>query len=63
MSEIPTGSPNTHPAGSVIVGYPATAAGDELLPEDESPLTRSVIPAGPFVRAISASSLKDGSAR
>ena len=60
---MPTGRPKTHPAGSVIVGYPATAAGDELLPENESPLTRSVMWAGPFVRTIERVELVSGKHR
>jgi hypothetical protein len=33
MNEMPTGSPKICPAGTVMFGAPATAAGDELSPE------------------------------
>ena len=50
--EIPTGSPATNPAGTVICGYPATAAGCEHIPDAyESPLTGSLSHAGPVVGA------------
>src|SRR5580692_5084993 len=57
-NEIPTGSaPNANPAGTVTLGYPATAAPLELCPAALSPFTRSVTHAGPPVGATSASSL------
>src|ERR1700682_673001 len=31
-NEIPTGKPNTNPAGTLMFGYPATAAGADLPP-------------------------------
>ena len=42
-------------AGTVMLGYPATAAALELPPASWSPATRSVIQAGPPVGATSAS--------
>ena len=33
MNEMPTGKPKMVPAGTVMFGVPATAAGDELPPE------------------------------
>ena len=38
MNEMPTGRPNAWPAGTVMLGYPATAAGVELAPRKWSPL-------------------------
>ena len=32
MNDTPTGSPRTKPAGTVMLGYPDTAAGPELPP-------------------------------
>src|SRR4029079_15067997 len=54
----PTGSPKTNPAGTVMWGYPATAAIVELPPVSWSPSTRSVRHAGAPVGQNSASSLK-----
>src|SRR5262249_20703504 len=59
-NEIPTGNPRTYPAGTVMCGYPATAAtvdGLDTSPPKLSPLTRSVSDAGPDVGATSASSV------
>src|SRR6202050_4156564 len=55
-NEIPTGKPATNPAGTVMWGYPAIAAGLELDPRAGSPFTRSVTHAGPLVGATRASS-------
>src|ERR1022692_4065261 len=49
-NEIPTGSaPHANPAGTVTLGYPATAAAVELCPAALSPFTKSVTHAGPPV--------------
>src|SRR2546427_4691806 len=45
-NEIPTGRPKAKPAGTLMFGYPATAAALELPPPKWSPSTRSVIHAG-----------------
>src|SRR5439155_6112213 len=55
MNDTPTGRPKTKPTGSVTLGYPATAAGVELLPRKWSPLTRSIVHAGFPVGATMAS--------
>src|SRR5438034_1292423 len=47
--------PNTNPSGTLMLGYPATAAGLELPPVSWSPSTRSISQAGPPVGATSAS--------
>ena len=54
-NEIPIESPRTNPAGTVICGYPATAARVEQLPDSGSPVTQSVNQAGPAVDATMAS--------
>src|SRR4029079_13008382 len=58
MKLTPTGNPKTNPAGTVMGGYPATAAIVELPPVSWSPSTRSVSHAGAPVGQKSASSLK-----
>jgi len=50
-NERPTGNPKIIPAGSVIDGYPATAAMDELPPRPPSPANNSMAWAGPVVGA------------
>ena len=55
MNVSPTGRPNASPAGTLINGYPAIAAGPELAPRKWSPLTRSVVQAGDPVGATIAS--------
>src|SRR6266498_2761193 len=59
MKERPTGKPNMNPAGTVICGYPATAAGEVLSISQlmASPLTRSIIQDGPPEGTTIASSL------
>lgn len=56
MNEIPTLRPNTKPIGTLMLGWPATAAGVELPPTKWSPLTGSITQAGAPVGATSASS-------
>src|SRR6266511_5350521 len=59
MKEMPTGKPKIKPAGTVICGYPATAAGEVLSMSQllESPSTRSISHAGLPEGTINASSL------
>src|SRR5262249_7369728 len=56
-NEIPTGNPRTKPAGTVMCGYPATAAGVVHPGQAASPSTRSFRGAGPDVGATIASTL------
>src|SRR5574337_959742 len=58
-NEMPTGNPKTNPAGTVMCGYPATAAGAALSMSHvvASPLARSIIHAGPPEGTTIASSL------
>src|SRR5207253_3428695 len=54
-NESPAGKPKMNPAGTVISGYPATAAAFELPPPAWSPSTQSVIQARLPVGAMMAS--------
>src|SRR5690348_3864177 len=56
-NEIPTGKPRTKPAGTVMCGYPATAAGVVHAGQFPSPSTKSFKGAGVIVGATIASTL------
>src|ERR1700751_795907 len=56
-NEIPTGNPEMEPAGPVMLGSPATAAGEVLPPSPWSPVSQSVKCAGAEVGATMASRL------
>ena len=51
----PIGRPSYNPAGTVMCGYPAIAAGEEQPPVSKSPFTVSVSHAGPEVSVTIAS--------
>ena len=55
MNETPTGIPNAAPAVTVMVAYPAIAAGDDEPIVKWSPLIRSVVHIGSLVGAMIAS--------